>query len=125
MANETPQTQVQPRGAGTGEKANIKRRFSDPVAVVKSHAEHVEELEAIAEENAEFNNEMNQIQTEINNKVQPLLDNPRGEPLEAAEMRAAARESFLLTNDPEKKAAAVKGQMAARAKAAKAQTAAK
>lgn len=122
-----PQTQAspQPRGAGTGEQANIKRKFSDPVAVMKSHAEHVEELVAVAEENEAFNNEMNEIQTGLANKfaeVQTRIE--QGDPLNDDDERTRAREAFIRANDPEKRLATVKGEMEARAKRDKARMAA-
>jgi hypothetical protein len=115
-----PQTQAptQPRGAGTGEQANIKRRFSDPAAVIQSHKEHVEELVAVAEENENFNNEMNELQTDLGNKfakVQAAMQ--QGDPLNDDDERTRAREAYINEADPDKRGAIIKAQRAARAKA--------
>lgn len=109
--------QQQPRGAGTGEKANANRsrNIVDWPPVPKSHEEHVEELEAQAQEDADFNNEMNAIQTEQATKLRDLVGRPQGDPADADEQRAQVREAFI-RNDPEKRRAALKGEMDARAK---------
>lgn len=118
------QTQ-QPRGAGTGDKANANRsrNIVDWPPEPKSHEEHVDELEQQAQDNQDFNSEMNAVQTEQLKKLRDTVGRPQGDPADADEQRTQAREAFIRSNDPDKRKAALKGEMDARAKRDRARTA--
>lgn len=125
MADTQNQAQQQPRGAGNGDKANAtrSRNIVDWPPPLKPHEEVVDELEQKAQDNADFNNEMNAIQTAQVQKLRETL-NPQGDPDADDDQRTQAREA-LLAQDPEKKKAALKGEMDARAKRDRAAVAAK
>lgn len=121
MTAETATPQAQPRGAGSGEKANAtrSRNIVDWPPEPKSHSEHVEELEAERDAQAEFNAEMADMQqkqaADFTEKVKANAAASDGD-----EQREAAREAAAAANDPKKKEAALKGEMDARAKREKA-----
>lgn len=117
------QTQTQ-RGAGSGEKATAtrSRNIVDWPPEPKTHEEHVDELEQQAQDAADFNTELNNAQVEANKKIAPLLANPQGDPEKAEEESREASKASIF--DPEKRKAALKGEMDARAKRDRAQAAA-
>lgn len=125
MTEPTTQ-QSQPRGAGSGEKANAtrSRNIVDWPPEPKSHEEHVDELETEAQAQADYNAELNAIQTKQAADLKEAIGFPQGDPSDADDQREAAKEAFLNASDPEKKKAALKGEMDARAKRDKAQAAA-
>lgn len=112
------QPQSQPRGAGSGQKANDTRdrNIVDWPPEPKPHQEKVEELETEADAQAAYNSEMNELQTEeqkrINEARLALLTNPEN----ADEAREVAKEQYVAFSDPKKREAALKGEMTARAK---------
>jgi len=123
-----PETQTPPqqqRGAGTGEKANAtrSRNIVDWPPEPKPHAEHVDELEAERDAQADFNNEMHELQV---NQIKAFTEKVR-KPVdleENEEVREEAKEAFEAATDPKKKESALKGDMEARAKRDKAAAAA-
>jgi hypothetical protein len=121
----TPPVQ-QPRGAGSGAKATAtrSRNIVDWPPEPKSHEEHVDELEQEAQAQADHNAEVNAIQTKLVAAFKDKISFPQGDPADPDEQRKTAREAFLDVNDPEKKKAALKGEMEARAKRDRAQSAA-
>lgn len=123
--NQQTTTQHQPRGAGSGANANVNRsrNIVDWPPEPKSHAEHVEELEQQAQDNADHNNEMNEIQTEQAKKLRDVVRAQQGDPANDDEERERVREAFVRANDPDKRKAALKGEMDARAKRDRARTA--
>lgn len=116
-----PSQPTEPRGAGSGEKATASRSRSiidwppEPVA----HEDAVDALEKKAQDAADYNAEMNRLQTDVAKRVQELVGHPQGEE-DDEKAREDAKEAFLAENDPAKKKAALKGAMDARAKREKA-----
>lgn len=112
----------QPRGAGSGESANASRsrNIIDWPPEPKSHEDHVAELLQQAQDNEDYNNEINAIQTEQLAKLKETLGFPQGDPADADEQRKEAKEAYLASVDPKKKEAALKGEMKARAEREKA-----
>lgn len=119
-AEQTPPQQ--PRGAGSGDKANAVRgrNIVDWPPEPKSHDDAVDELEAEAEAQADFNAELNNIQTQQIAEMKDKIGFPQGDPENADKIREEAKEAFLAANDPKKKEAALKGEMKARAEREKA-----
>ena len=111
----------EPRGAGSGENANATRSRNlvewppEPIP----HAQAVDALEEERDAQAEFNNDMHEIQTkgaiEFKNR---LLD---AATIDNDKVREEARDAYLAQSDPEEKKRRLKGEMDARAKRDKAQ----
>ena len=122
----TTETQTQPRGAGNGDKAAATRtrNIIDWPPEPKTHAEHVEELLTVSQDNEDFNNEMNALQVENVKRLKDVLSYPQGDPIADDEQRKQSREAYLASSDPEKRRAALKGEMDARAKRDRARVAA-
>jgi hypothetical protein len=126
MTDAPQQPQTQPRGAGSGEKANATRdrNIVDWPPEPKAHSERVEELEAERDAQADYNSEMADMQMKQAADLKEKLGFPQGDPATAEEQREAAKETFENSTDPAKKKAALKGEMDARAKRDRAQVAA-
>ena len=126
MTNGTTGQQAQPRGAGSGEKANAtrSRNIVDWPPQPEAHADAVEKLDAERDAQAFYNDEMNKLQTEQVAALKDKIGFPQGEPATPEEQRKAAMDAFVNATDPKKKEAALKGEMEARAKRDKAQAAA-
>lgn len=99
----------------TGEEANAtrSRNIVDWPPPLKTHAEHVAELEEEAQKQEDFNNEQNAIQTDIQAPFREVMLRT-GDPLNADEERDKAMEQFKAEIDLQDRAkeAAVKGERA-------------
>jgi len=121
-----PKQQAQPRGAGSGEKANATRdrNLVDWPPESRPRDEVVDELTQQAADNEQYNTEMYNAQAQQAENLKGVIGHPQGDPEDADKAREDAREAFLNATDPERKKAALKGEMEARAKRDKAQAAA-
>lgn len=113
MTPPKPTPPAQPRGAGSGEKANAGRTKLDIVATQKPHSEHVAELEEKAQADAAKAGEIADAQAELAIAFQEKL----------AELQEKEPDEAFDASDPRNKAAALKGEMKARAERDKAATA--
>jgi hypothetical protein len=121
-----PQGSAQPRGAGSGASANAtrSRNLVDWPPPIKTHAEHVEELEEQAQENEDYNKAVNDAQTNVVKNAMEIVGHPTyplSDPELESESRQQVLEDYLAANDPAKKKERLKGEMDARAKRDKAQ----
>jgi hypothetical protein len=112
--------EVEQRGAGSGEDAKFTRTRSlvewppEPL----THAEHVEELLEIAQENEDYNNRVNKEQTAITRDALTRIGSaafPLGDPKLEQESRDKVLEDYKRERDPATRRERLKGEMEARA----------
>ena len=108
------------RGAGTGEEANVTRLRSLiewPPAPL-THAQHVEELLEIAQENEDFNAAANEEATAVTRNAMTLVGRatyPLGDPALENESREGVLKDYRDAHDPGMKRERLLGEMEARA----------
>jgi hypothetical protein len=110
-----------PRGAGSGENANATRgrNLVDWPPEPMTHAEHVEELLEIAQENEDYNKAVNEAQTAVTAEALGRVGfatYPLGDPKLEEESRQQVLDEFVRANDPKARAKTLDGEMEARAK---------
>jgi hypothetical protein len=118
-----PQGTEAVRGAGSGKDANTtrERNLVDWPPPVKSHGDHVDELLEQAQDNEDYNRDVNEEQTRLTKEIRDRIGHPQGDPLNDEEERERVKQQFIDENDPAKKKERLKGEMDARAKRDKAQ----
>ena len=110
----------EPRGAGSGEDAKFARARSiiDWPPKPISHAQHVEELLEIAQENEDHNNRVNEEQTSIVREAAERIGfatYPLGDPQLEEESRNQVLDDYKKANDPVNRRERLQGEMDARA----------
>lgn len=110
------QTPQQPRSSSSGEKATADkpRNIVDWPPEGKPRAEAMAELEEERDAQAEFNDEMTEIQVNQLKAIKDKIGFPQPKE-DASKAREEAKEAFLAMTDPKKKEAALKGEIKARA----------
>lgn len=116
----------QPRGAGSGDKANAtrSRNIVDWPPPAEPRSETVDRLVAESEAQADFNTEMADKQAEQAKAITEKILKP-SDPADADKQRDDAMKAYEDSSDPKKKEARLKGEMDARAKRDKAAAEAK
>jgi hypothetical protein len=120
MVREKARGEAEQRGAGTGEEANVTRMRSLvewPPAPL-THAEHVEELLEIAQENEDYNAQANEEATAVNRNAMTLVGRaayPLGDPKLEQESRDQVLNDYRNSHNPSLKRDRLLGEMEARA----------
>jgi len=126
IGNKPPGTEARPepkerRGAGSGADANRtrERNLVDWPPEPKTHAEHVEELLQQAQDNEDYNAEVNAAQTDVARNAIELVGHatyPLSDPKLEQESREQVLDEYKTANDPAARKERLKGEMDARAK---------
>jgi hypothetical protein len=119
-ARERARGDAEQRGAGSGENANATRGRSliDWPPTPLTHAEHVEELLEMAQENEDYNARVNEEQVAVVRNESQLIGRalyPIGDPKLEEQSRADAVEDYRHSHDRNWKMERLRGEMEARA----------
>jgi hypothetical protein len=128
VVGNKPPARKEPRGAGRGEEANATRGVSlvDWPPEPKSHRQHVEELLQQAQDNEDYNLDVNEAMTETAAAATELMSKTAN-PLDAEgeeKSRAEVLQQYKDENDPAERKKRLEGEMKARAERDKKQAAA-